>query len=51
MGGLYGRIFSLEQLLHNKVDFRASDFEAALQLQIEAKPKKLSWSVTLGVNI
>ena len=31
------RIFWFEQLLFNKVDFGASDFEAAVQLQIEAK--------------
>ena len=48
MGGLYGRIFLLEQLLHNKVDFRASDFEAPLQLQIEAKQKSLVDQLLLG---
>ena len=44
------RIFWFEQLLFNKVDFRASDFGAALQLQIEAKRKMLGWSVAFGVK-
>ena len=44
------RIFGFEQLLFNKVDFRASDFEVALQLQIEAKRKMLGWSVAFGVK-
>ena len=38
------------QLLYNKVNFRASDFEAALQLQIEAKQKMLGRSVAFGVK-
>ena len=42
------RIFWFEQLLYNKVDFTASDFEAALQLQIEVKWKMFGRSVTLG---
>ena len=42
------RIFWFEQLLSNKVDFGASDFEAVLQLQIEVKWKMLGRSVTLG---
>ena len=37
----FGRIFLFEHLLFNKVDFGASDFEAAVQLQIEAKQKIL----------
>ena len=32
------------------VDFGASDFEAAVQLQIEAKQKILGWSVTFGLK-
>ena len=44
------RIFLFEQLLYNKVDFGASDFEAALQLQIEAKQKLLGRSVAFGVK-
>ena len=47
--GFFDLIWSFK-LLFNRVDFRASDFEAALQLQIEAKQKKLGWSVTLGVK-
>ena len=43
-------IFWFEQLLNNKVDFRASDFEDAVQLQIEAKQKILGWSVTFGLK-
>ena len=39
-----------EQLLYIKVDFGASDFEAALQLQIEAKQKLLGRSVAFGVK-
>ena len=42
------KIFSSEQLLYNKVDFGASDFEAALQLQNKVKGKLLGRSVTLG---
>ena len=42
------RIFWFEQLLFNKVDFTASNFEAALQLQIEVKWKTLGRSVTFG---
>ena len=38
------------ELLFNKVDFRASDFEAAVLLQIEVKQKMLSRSVTLEVK-
>ena len=34
--------------MYNKVDFRASDFEAAVLLQIEVKRKMLSRSVTFG---
>ena len=34
------------QLLFNKVDFGASDFEASVLLQIEVKRKMLGWSVT-----
>ena len=37
-----------EQLLFNRVDFRASNFEVALQLHIEAKQKMLGRSVTFG---
>ena len=44
------RIFWLEQLLFNKVDFGASDFEAAVQLQIEVKQKMLGWSLTFGLK-
>ena len=44
------RIFWFEQLLFNKVDFGASNFEAALQLQIEAEQKMLGWSVAFGVK-
>ena len=40
------RIFWFEQLLFNKFDFGASDFEAAVLLQIEVKWKMLGWSVT-----
>ena len=36
------------QLLYNKVDFGASDFEAAVLLQIEVKQKMLGRSVTFG---
>ena len=35
------RIFLFGQLLNNKVDFTASNFEAAVQLQIEVKQKIL----------
>ena len=42
------RIFWFEQLLFNKVDFGASDFEAAVLLQIEVKRKMLGRSVTFG---
>ena len=42
------RIFWFEQLLFNKVDFGASDFEAAVLLQIEVKQKMLGRSVTFG---
>ena len=42
------RIFSSEQLLYNKVDFGAPDFEAAVLLQIEVKQKMLGRSVTFG---
>ena len=38
------RIFSSEQLLYNKVDFGASDFEDAVLLQIEVKQKMLGRS-------
>ena len=41
---------SFVQLLNNTVDFSASDFEAAVQLQIEVKQKKLGRSVTFGVK-
>ena len=34
----------------NKVDFGASDFEAAVLLQIEVKQKMLGRSVTFGVK-
>jgi len=34
----------------NKVDFGASNFEAAVQLQIEVKRKMLGRSVTFGVK-
>ena len=44
------RIFLFDQLLYSKVDFGASDFEAALQLQTEAKQKMLGWSVAFGVK-
>ena len=37
-----------EQLLYNKVDFRASNFGATLELQIEAKQKMLGRSVAFG---
>ena len=43
-------IFLFEELLYNKVDFRASHFEAAVQLQIEAKRKMLGRSVAFGVK-
>ena len=43
-------MFLLEQLLYNKVDFGASDFEAALRLQIEVKRKILGRSVASGVK-
>ena len=43
-------ILGLEQLLSNKVDFPGSNFEAAVQLQIEAKPKFFGWSVTFGLK-
>ena len=33
--------FELISFLYNKVDFTASNFEAAVQLQIEAKQKML----------
>ena len=42
------RIFLFEQLLNNKVDFGASNFEAAVLLQIEVKQKMLGRSVTFG---
>ena len=42
----FQEIFWFEQLLYNKVDFGASDFEAAVLLQIEVKPKMLGRSVT-----
>ena len=42
------RIFWFEQLLFNKVDFGASNFEAALQLQTVVKWKLLGRSVTFG---
>jgi len=38
----------LEHFLYEKVDFRGSDFEAPVQLQIEVKPKMHGRSVTLG---
>ena len=34
--------------VYNKVDFGPSDFEAAVQLQIEVKQKMLGRSVTFG---
>ena len=34
--------------MYNKVDFGASDFEAAVLLQIEVKQKMLGRSVTFG---
>ena len=40
------RTFWPEQLLYIKVDFGASDFEAAVLLQIEVKSKMLGRSVT-----
>ena len=44
------RIFLFEHLLYNKVDFGATNFEAAVQLQIEVKRKMLGRSVTIGVK-
>ena len=44
MDGVDGGVF--EQLLFNKVDFRASDFEAAVGLQVEAAGKM---KVAVGV--
>ena len=38
------------QLLYNKVDITAPDFEAAVQLQIEVKQKMLGRSVVFGVK-
>ena len=37
----YRPIFWFVKLLYNKVDFTASDFEAAVHLQIEVKQKML----------
>ena len=39
-----------DQLLYDKVDFRASNFGATLELQIEAKQKMLCRSVAFGVK-
>ena len=38
----------MEQFLYNKVDFGASDFEAALSLQIEARGKIMGGAQLLG---
>ena len=43
-------IFDLINFYIIKVEFRASNFEAALQLQIVAKWKMLGISVTFGVK-
>ena len=40
--------FLFEQLLFDEVDFTASNFEVAVQLQIEVKRKMLGRSVTFG---